>query len=440
MRTALLTACVSLMAATAAATPISDKYAALGGKTGLLGDKTGPETTVGSGKMQTFKNGNIYYADSAHGAFEVQGLILQKYNALGGPTGELGFPVTDEMAMYDNWGRVSKFQRGQLIYRPTPGDVSEVKVSDLQVDLPTPPGESWNVVQTYNGASHSGPWVYCYDFYSADGKTQGKPVSSSADANIVLFEDSHVSGAANEANFVGQRLGQGRYASSLHIEKGSYWKHRPAHELWIGWPGYAVKSGQVIANVGDTGTGVGNYHLHYCVTTEPDRNIFKPFESVPVSFRNFEISKDNSHWSTVAVGIPMTGDFVRRKANTSGGAATVNSATAPVNFGAVKGEITFPPGIKAVSGGKVHIAVQTAWGEPVASETIAIITGINDAGPVKYSFSKVVDFTGMKVTAALEGAVIPNIYTMSGESATFNLAPASTATVNLSFKTQKIPS
>ena len=47
---------------------------------------------------------------------------------------------------------------------------------------------------------------------------------------------------------------------------------------------------EVLAAVGDTGTEVGNYHLHFCVTTAPDRRGYKPFESVPVSFRNYEVS------------------------------------------------------------------------------------------------------------------------------------------------------
>jgi hypothetical protein len=43
----------------------------------------------------------------------------------------------------------------------------------------------------------------------------------------------------------------------------------------------------VLAAMGDTGADVGAYHLHFCVTTAPDRG-YTPFESAPVSFRNYE--------------------------------------------------------------------------------------------------------------------------------------------------------
>src|SRR5581483_8658210 len=284
MRAGLLSVMASLIfVTTVAASPISDKYAALGGPGGFLGKRIGEEIALGGGNSyQMYEHGRIYYSDSAHGAFEVHGLILQRWLKLGGPLSSYGYPVTDEILMYDGWGHVSKFQGGEMIWRPSTNAVTEIKITDLQVDLPTPPGEVWRVGQTYNGVSHGGKWVYCYDFSSEFGKTAGKPIPSAADAPIIAFQDDLTSGKTNEGNSVMQRLGMARYSSSLHIGQGSYLKYAPKNQIWVGWPGRLVKSGETIAEAGDTGTDAGNDHLHYCVTTSPDRQKYKPFESVPV--------------------------------------------------------------------------------------------------------------------------------------------------------------
>ncbi len=85
-----------------------DKWLTMTGVDGPLGDPTNAASNVGSGQSQNFQGGGIYWS-SGGGTDEVQGVIYQKYisPAIGGPTGKLGFPVTDEQPIAN--GRVSYF-------------------------------------------------------------------------------------------------------------------------------------------------------------------------------------------------------------------------------------------------------------------------------------------------------------------------------------------
>ncbi|MCW2693143.1 MAG: SpoIID/LytB domain [Mycobacterium sp.] len=86
---------------------IQAKYQALGGAA-ALGPATSTETAVAGGTQQSFAYATIF-ASPATGAFAVQGLILQKYLALGGPAGVVGFPTTDETGTPDGAGRFNHF-------------------------------------------------------------------------------------------------------------------------------------------------------------------------------------------------------------------------------------------------------------------------------------------------------------------------------------------
>jgi hypothetical protein len=85
--------------------------------------------------------------------------------------------------------------------------------------------------------------------------------------------------------------------------------------------------------MGDTGANAGAYHLHFCVTTKPDRPQFKPFESVPVAFRNYSYSPASGlAWVKVATGVPRQGYWLRREASQGSGAPQVNSSASAINF------------------------------------------------------------------------------------------------------------
>ncbi len=92
-----------LLAPVAAATPESDADAAItaaweatGGAAGPLGPSSGDVYGAGEGFAQNFASGAMFFTPET-GAHYMQGAILDKYEALGGPAdSDLGFPTIDE--------------------------------------------------------------------------------------------------------------------------------------------------------------------------------------------------------------------------------------------------------------------------------------------------------------------------------------------------------
>ena len=101
---------------------IDKKYAALGGAAGILGKPSGPESIApdGVGHYRHFEVGSIYWTQNT-GAFVVQGLIRDKWAALGWETSILGYPITDELVTPDNRGRFNHFQGGSIYWTPETG-------------------------------------------------------------------------------------------------------------------------------------------------------------------------------------------------------------------------------------------------------------------------------------------------------------------------------
>jgi len=76
-----------------ATTLINLAWRAGGGLGGPLGARQGEQTTLGDdGAAQGFASGKIFYSPPT-GAHAVTGAILSKFESLGGPTGDLGYPV-----------------------------------------------------------------------------------------------------------------------------------------------------------------------------------------------------------------------------------------------------------------------------------------------------------------------------------------------------------
>jgi LGFP repeat len=450
-----------LWCAPAMATPITDKYAELGGASGFLGAPTGPETAArdGVGRYQHFAGGSIYWHPNT-GAHEVHGLIRARFRELGWEAGYLGYPMTDEILTFDRGGRVSKFQGGELIWRSATNKVSEVKSTDLVVDLPFPSGQPWQIIQA-NAASksdsHGGPWAFCWDFMLAgtiQAQSNGRLFVAAADGPVIHAEQSHDSGG--DSNVVIQRWGSGRYASYLHIKKDSYSRRfrasgsaLPQTLAWNKRP--QAKSGDVLAEVGDTGAAAGAYHLHFCVTTKPDRNEFAPFESVPVAFRNYSVSTDGGKtWTFVAVGVPRLKQWVRRENRPGLSAPQVNAAASVLNFGRVKGQISVggtAPGQASLSqvsssqassekpetsGGEFAVGVFSAWDEPLAATTFPIAAG--SAGPWSYEIVDAPAFNRLKVTVFYRGSG-GGAWEPVGDSGLFELRPSASATVNVQLRT-----
>ncbi|TYP89871.1 hypothetical protein [Blastococcus xanthinilyticus] len=95
---------------------IRDKWLAKGGPVGL-GYPTSDEQPApgGGGVFQTYENGLIY-SSAKKGAFEVHGLIEDKWAAMGGLSWAFGVPVSDEIVLPDGVGRASEFSSGAAIY------------------------------------------------------------------------------------------------------------------------------------------------------------------------------------------------------------------------------------------------------------------------------------------------------------------------------------
>jgi uncharacterized protein with LGFP repeats len=69
---------------------------AAGGPLGPLGAAEGEPYTIGdTGMGQDFVNGTIFYSPDT-GANVVTGQVLEKYKSVGGPDGDLGFPISSE--------------------------------------------------------------------------------------------------------------------------------------------------------------------------------------------------------------------------------------------------------------------------------------------------------------------------------------------------------
>lgn len=81
-------------------TQINLAWRAAGGLGGVLGARQGAQAAIGDpgpgqGAEQGFAGGKIFYSPDT-GAHAVTGAILSKYESLGGPTGDLGYPVGTE--------------------------------------------------------------------------------------------------------------------------------------------------------------------------------------------------------------------------------------------------------------------------------------------------------------------------------------------------------
>lgn len=85
-----------LQVPTDATAEINAARRAAGGPLGPLGAAEGPPYQIGSdGLGQNFAGGKIFYSP-ATGARVITGQVLAKYESLGGPEGDLGFPISSE--------------------------------------------------------------------------------------------------------------------------------------------------------------------------------------------------------------------------------------------------------------------------------------------------------------------------------------------------------
>jgi hypothetical protein len=116
-----------------------------------------------------------------------------------------------------------------------------------QLSLPTPPGETWKILQGYGCGSH-GSWDrYSLDLVNADGRTRGAPVRAAADGTIWSW--------TGKSGTLILHHGGGNYTMYTHM--ASAVTTRKDH---------FVERGTVIGTVGDRGAP-GTPHLHFTAFT-----------------------------------------------------------------------------------------------------------------------------------------------------------------------------
>jgi uncharacterized protein with LGFP repeats len=103
--------------------PIDDKYAQLGGPSGFLGAPQTPELTTpnGLGSYRHYAGGSIYWKHVLPLAYEVHGLIRDKWASMGWENSVLGFPTTDETSVGGGRGRANTFESGVISWTPNTG-------------------------------------------------------------------------------------------------------------------------------------------------------------------------------------------------------------------------------------------------------------------------------------------------------------------------------
>jgi hypothetical protein len=274
----------------------------------------------------------------------------------------------------------------------------------------------------------------------------GKPFTAAADTKIVYVDQDFGPGPGSSGNVIIQRLGEGRYASYLHLKKGSYAAHfgagspgglnfLPQFLPWEDRP--KPKTGVVLAEMGNTGANPGAFHLHFCITTKPDRPQFKPFESVPVAFQNYSFSTNSGNsWTHVSTGIFRVNQWLRRDPNQPGQSSPQVISSDTIDFGKVKGEVTLGPGTGKPSGpGKLTITVASAWGEPLRTTTVNVPANALN-GPWAYEIDHVPAYNNLTIGVSYNGpwSIGTGGGLVGGESAKFELAPNATATQNAQIK------
>ena len=93
--------------------PVLQRYLALGGPSGLLGLPTGEEAAVVGGTRQTFQKAHVFHSAST-GVRYVKGAILKKFSSIGGTGSYLGMPTSDETRITGGWR--SHFVNGNITY------------------------------------------------------------------------------------------------------------------------------------------------------------------------------------------------------------------------------------------------------------------------------------------------------------------------------------
>ncbi|MGC4043003.1 MAG: LamG domain-containing protein [Armatimonas sp.] len=192
--------------------------------------------------------------------------------------------------------------------------------------LPTPPGEVWAVIQgngAPEGGSHRGYAAFCWDLIRVNAKnqldqpsTKDAPMRASGSGRIVFVRESTPDSKLNAGipNCVMIEQGPGEFAGYLHLRQGAYEGKRPDGKL----PQDVPKDKQPVvlttanlARVGDTGAGIGAFHIHFALTDDVDDGKHA-IVTIPSAFHDYLVSNDEGKtWQTVSVGVPQVGQWIK---------------------------------------------------------------------------------------------------------------------------------
>lgn len=112
--------------------------------------------------------------------------------------------------------------------------------------LPTPPGETWKVIQGYNCGTHDGWGRFSFDIVNRDGRSRGAPVSAAADGTVFY--------RGGKTNTIILKHESGYYTMYSHMQ------------TVINPPvGTSIKRGQWLGEVGSVNPTPTVAHLHFTV-------------------------------------------------------------------------------------------------------------------------------------------------------------------------------
>ncbi len=120
---------------------IANLYVALGAEAGILGFPMRPPQIVGPGRASSFERGRISWHPTI-GVRYTQGPIAARYSTLGNEGSLLGWTIADPFVPRDGRGRASRFERGRLTWHPDLGPVRllGLAISDRYRALAGEPG------------------------------------------------------------------------------------------------------------------------------------------------------------------------------------------------------------------------------------------------------------------------------------------------------------
>jgi uncharacterized protein with LGFP repeats len=101
---------------------IKDKWLALGGKNGYLGNVIAHEKVAADGttRYNDFEKGAVYWKPGGK-AYAIMGEIYPKWVALRRENGPMGYPAADVIYAFDKVGQFGHFDKGSIFWSPTTG-------------------------------------------------------------------------------------------------------------------------------------------------------------------------------------------------------------------------------------------------------------------------------------------------------------------------------